>query len=86
MKVVGFSFIKNAVQFEYPIVEALQSILPLCDEVVVAVPTAKPPISQPLIGTPERPMLRTSGMLIRRKSQLDAESPVHKPAKRCIPA
>jgi hypothetical protein len=37
MKVTGFSFIKNAVQFQYPVVEALQSILPLCDEVVVAV-------------------------------------------------
>lgn len=37
MKVAGFSFIKNAVKFQYPIVEALQSILPLCDEIVVAV-------------------------------------------------
>jgi hypothetical protein len=37
MKVTGFSFIKNAVKYQYPIAEALQSILPLCDEVVVAV-------------------------------------------------
>jgi glycosyltransferase involved in cell wall biosynthesis len=37
MKVTGFSFIKNAVAFQYPIVEAVQSILPLCDEVVIAV-------------------------------------------------
>jgi hypothetical protein len=37
MKVSGFSFIKNAVKFQYPIVEAIQSILPLCDEVVIAV-------------------------------------------------
>ncbi len=37
MKVTGFSFIKNAVRFQYPIVEAVQSILPLCNEVVVAV-------------------------------------------------
>ncbi len=37
MKVTGFSFIKNAVAFHYPIAEALRSILPLCDEVVVAV-------------------------------------------------
>jgi len=37
MKVAGFSFIKNAVKFQYPIAEALLSILPLCDEVVVAV-------------------------------------------------
>lgn len=37
MKVTGFSFIKNAVNFDFPIKEALLSILPLCDEIVVAV-------------------------------------------------
>ena len=37
MKVTGFSFIRNAVIYQYPIVEAVRSILPLCDEVVVAV-------------------------------------------------
>ena len=37
MKVIGFSFIKDAVKMQYPIVEAIQSILPLCDEVIVAV-------------------------------------------------
>src|SRR5690242_19739090 len=37
MKVYGFSFIRNAIRFQYPIKEALTSILPLCDEVIVAV-------------------------------------------------
>ncbi len=37
MKVTGFSFIKNAVQFQYPIVEAIQSVLPVCDDVIVVV-------------------------------------------------
>ncbi|RAJ95919.1 hypothetical protein LX87_03669 [Larkinella arboricola] len=37
MKVSGFSFIRNAIKYDYPIVEAIQSILPLCDEFVVAV-------------------------------------------------
>ncbi|HYK77718.1 MAG TPA: glycosyltransferase family 2 protein [Daejeonella sp.] len=37
MKVTGFTFIRNAIQNDYPIVEAIQSILPLCDEFVVAV-------------------------------------------------
>lgn len=41
MKVTGFSFIKNAIPFQYPIAEALQSILPLCDEVIVAVGDSK---------------------------------------------
>ncbi len=37
MKVCGFSFIKNAVVYDYPIVEAITSILPLCDHFVIAV-------------------------------------------------
>lgn len=36
MKVAGFTFIKNAIKFDYPIVEAINSIMPLCDEVYVA--------------------------------------------------
>ncbi len=37
MKVTGFSFIKNAIKFDYPIIEAINSILPVCDEFVIAV-------------------------------------------------
>jgi hypothetical protein len=37
MKVTGFSIVRNALTFDYPIVEAIQSVLPLCDEFVVAV-------------------------------------------------
>ncbi len=37
MKVSGFTFIRNARKYDYPIVEAITSILPLCDEVVVCV-------------------------------------------------
>jgi hypothetical protein len=37
VKVVGFTFIRNAVKYDYPIVEAIRSILPLCDEVIVSV-------------------------------------------------
>jgi hypothetical protein len=37
MKVAGFTFIRNAVQFDFPVVEAINSILPLCDEFFVAV-------------------------------------------------
>ncbi len=36
MKVAGFTFIKNAIIYDYPVVEAIQSILPICDEVYVA--------------------------------------------------
>lgn len=37
MKVTGFSFIRNAQIYDYPIVEAITSVLPLCDDFVVAV-------------------------------------------------
>ena len=37
MKVSGFSFVRNALKFDYPIKEAITSILPLCDEFVLAV-------------------------------------------------
>jgi hypothetical protein len=37
MKVSGFTFIRNAVRNDYPIVEAITSILPLCDEFIVVV-------------------------------------------------
>lgn len=37
MKVSGFSFVKNAVVYDYPVVEAIKSILPICDNFVVAV-------------------------------------------------
>jgi hypothetical protein len=36
MKVTGFTFIRNAIINDYPIAEAIRSVLPLCDEFVVA--------------------------------------------------
>ncbi|MEO6883431.1 MAG: glycosyltransferase family 2 protein [Bacteroidia bacterium] len=37
MKVSGFTIVRNAIKFDYPIVEAILSILSICDEVIVAV-------------------------------------------------
>lgn len=37
MRVTGFSFIRNAIRYDYPIVEAVRSVLPLCDAFVLAV-------------------------------------------------
>ncbi len=37
MYVTGFTFIRNAVRYDYPVVEAILSILSLCDDFVVAV-------------------------------------------------
>jgi hypothetical protein len=37
MRVSGFTFIRNGVKYDYPVVEAINSILPLVDDFVVAV-------------------------------------------------
>ena len=37
MKVIGFTFVRNALKYDYPVLESINSLLPLCDEVVVAV-------------------------------------------------
>ena len=37
MKVAGFTFIRNAVRYDYPVVESITSLLPLVDELVVCV-------------------------------------------------
>ncbi len=37
MKVTGFTIVKDAIKYDYPVIEAISSVLPLCDEFVVAV-------------------------------------------------
>ncbi|MBA2610443.1 MAG: glycosyltransferase family 2 protein [Bacteroidetes bacterium] len=37
MKVAGFTIIRNAIKFDYPVVEAITSILPICDKFFVGV-------------------------------------------------
>ncbi len=37
MKISGFSFVRNGDKLYYPVAEAIQSILPICDEFVIAV-------------------------------------------------
>lgn len=36
LKIAGFSFIRNAVKYDYPIKEAILSVLPLCDTFYIA--------------------------------------------------
>ncbi|MBI5325968.1 MAG: glycosyltransferase family 2 protein [Ignavibacteriae bacterium] len=36
MKISGFTFVRNAILFGYPIYESLHSLLPLCDEIIIA--------------------------------------------------
>ncbi len=37
MRISGFSIVRNGVKFDYPFIESIRSILPICDEFVIAV-------------------------------------------------
>ena len=37
MKVSGFTYIRNGFSYDYPFIESIKSVLPVCDEFVVAV-------------------------------------------------
>lgn len=37
MKVCGFTIVRNAIKYGYPVVESIKSILPVCDKMVVAI-------------------------------------------------
>jgi hypothetical protein len=37
MKVAGFTIIRNAVKYDYPIIESITSLLPICDVFIIAV-------------------------------------------------
>lgn len=37
MKISGFSFARNAQKFYFPVVQSIKSILPICDEFIIAV-------------------------------------------------
>ena len=37
MKISGFTFIRNGLKLDYPFIEAIKSILPVCDEMIIVV-------------------------------------------------
>ena len=37
MRITGVSLVKDAVRLDFPLLESLRSILPLCDELIVNV-------------------------------------------------
>lgn len=50
MKVSGFAIARNVIQADYPIGEALKSIEPLCDEIVVAVGKSEDSTREYILG------------------------------------
>jgi len=61
MRVAGFTFIRNAVKNDYPVVEAITSILPLCDEFVIALGNSDDATAQLVesIGSPKIRVINT---------------------------
>jgi glycosyltransferase involved in cell wall biosynthesis len=57
MKVSGFTIVRNAVKFDYPVLESIHSILPIVDEMIVAVGNSEDNTLQ-LIETINSPKLK----------------------------
>ena len=37
MKVSGFSYVRNGFTYDYPFIESIRSVLPLCDEFIMVI-------------------------------------------------
>jgi hypothetical protein len=57
LKVSGFTFVRNAVKFDYPVLESITSVLPLCDEMIVAVGNSEDQ-TEALIGSIGTPKIK----------------------------
>lgn len=80
MKVSGFSVARNAIKFGYPAVEAITSILPICDEFIVNVGDSEDDTLKLIksIGSPKikiiqnvwDPKMRKSGKILAYQTNL----------------
>jgi hypothetical protein len=74
MKVVGFTIVRNAIKYDYPVLESIASILSVCDEVLVGVGKSDddtlnlikgiPPSKVKIMETVWDDSLRTGGLLL----------------------
>ncbi len=55
MKISGFTFVKNAVKYSYPVLESIQSLLPIVDEMIVCMGNSEDETSELIkgIGSPK---------------------------------
>ncbi len=80
MKISGFSFVRNAVRLQYPIVESILSILPIVDEFVIAVGDGEDDtvglinsINSPkirIISTQWNPLTRAGGYVLAQQTNI----------------
>jgi glycosyltransferase involved in cell wall biosynthesis len=80
MKISGFTFVKNGHLLDYPFIESIKSILPICDEVIVVVGKSdddtreqimamnEPKIK--IIDTVWDPALRTGGQILAQQTNI----------------
>ena len=70
MKVSGFTIVRNAIKFDYPVAESIASVLPLCDEMVVAVGKSEDDTLQLIqsIDSPKIKIIETTWDDSQRKS------------------
>ena len=61
-KVSGFTFVRNAMHLNYPVVESRQSILPLCNEFVIAAGDSSDGTTEALraVGSPKLRIIETT--------------------------
>ncbi len=80
MQVSGFSVVRNAIRYDYPFIESLQSLLPLVDELVLAVGDCDDGTVEALaaidskklkvIHTTWDPELRSGGLIISQQTNI----------------
>lgn len=80
MTISGFTFVKNGVLLDYPFIESIKSILPICDEVVVAVGKSDDntrekilELNEPkirIIDTVWDPELRSGGQVLAQQTNI----------------
>ncbi len=76
MKISGFTIARNAVKFQYPILESIRSVLPLCDEMVVNVGDSEDATLELIqsIGDPKIKILRNTWDMSLGKEVLSVQT------------
>ena len=80
MTISGFSFVRNGVTYDYPFLESILSILPICDEFVIAVGESSDDTLQRIesLGSPKIKIietvwdasLRTGGQILAQQTNV----------------
>ena len=76
MKISGFTIARNAIKFNYPILESIQSILPICDEFIVNVGDSEDRTLQLIqsIGSPKIKIIQSQWDMSEGKTVLSRQT------------